>query len=115
VTVVELARSFTCPECGSSFSLSARNARAHRARGTEPVCRACRIPERSLSDEERLELPAGGSRTRACRSSSCARSRSACGPSSPWEVRGSDRARDAPARWSAGPHARLEKSSEDHE
>jgi hypothetical protein len=27
VTVVELARSFTCPECGSSFSLSARNAR----------------------------------------------------------------------------------------
>lgn len=41
---VEAARLVSCAKCGESFELSARNARIHRARGTQPTCAGCRHP-----------------------------------------------------------------------
>jgi hypothetical protein len=39
---VEAPRSVVCGACGTSFDLSARNVRAWRQRGEEPICALCR-------------------------------------------------------------------------
>jgi NAD-dependent SIR2 family protein deacetylase len=39
---VEAPRAVRCGSCGDSFDLSARNVRATRKRGEEPVCALCR-------------------------------------------------------------------------
>jgi hypothetical protein len=51
---VELPRLVVCGECGGLFELSARNARMHRARGEDPVCRRCRHPAKPV-DQKALE------------------------------------------------------------
>jgi hypothetical protein len=41
---VELPQLVRCGECGGQYTMSARNARAHRAHGTAFVCARCRHP-----------------------------------------------------------------------
>jgi hypothetical protein len=55
---VEAPRSVRCGSCGASFDLSARNARAWRRRGQEPVSAECRNPPKA-PDEETMERMRG--------------------------------------------------------
>lgn len=50
MTAVETPRLVRCAGCGSSFELSARNVRAIRARGEEPLCRRCRHPAKPVDE-----------------------------------------------------------------
>jgi hypothetical protein len=52
--LTEYAQRVLCGFCGSSFDLSARNVRAARQRGQEPVCAECRNPAKP-PDEETME------------------------------------------------------------
>lgn len=45
---------WTC-ECGADFTLSERNSRLHRTRGTRPRCYDCRHPASAPSAAERLQ------------------------------------------------------------
>jgi hypothetical protein len=47
-----------CGECGARFELSARNARAWRQRGEEPVCAECWNPPKP-PDKETMERMRG--------------------------------------------------------
>lgn len=53
---VEAPRAVVCGECGSSFDLSARNVRAARQRGEEPLCAECRRPPKEQTPAEREKL-----------------------------------------------------------
>jgi hypothetical protein len=45
-----------CGQCQQTFQLSSRNERAHRRRGTAPICFDCRHPLKVPTAEERLAL-----------------------------------------------------------
>jgi hypothetical protein len=53
---VEAPRSVRCRKCGSIFGLSARNVRAARQRGREPVCSPCRQTEKPIDEAEMEKL-----------------------------------------------------------
>jgi len=54
-TPVEAPHLHTC-RCGNVFSLSARNTREHRRRGTVPICRNCRLSAKPPDPEEAERL-----------------------------------------------------------
>jgi hypothetical protein len=56
LTVVELARDHVCPKCGDRFSLSARNSRLHRERGTQPLCEEGRNPPKAPDEATRARM-----------------------------------------------------------